>query len=63
MERAQFRSKQNSAADCNQAGQLVDAAVAALGGAVQAHPSKPMLKPPGTNHLKLKHDNLLSIVL
>lgn len=32
MERAAFRSKQNTAADCNQAGQVVDRALDALGG-------------------------------
>ena len=30
------------------------------GGAVQVHPIKPTLKPPGTNHLKLNYDKLLS---
>lgn len=32
MERAAYRSKQHTAADCNQAGQLMDRAAAALGG-------------------------------
>jgi hypothetical protein len=30
------------------------------GGAVQVDPMNPMLKPPGTKHLKLKYDILLS---
>ena len=32
----------------------------ARGRAVQVDPMKPMLKPPGTKHLKLKRDVLLS---
>jgi len=31
------------------------------GKAVQVEPMKPTLKPPGTNRLKLKYDELLSI--